>query len=636
MKKRDRDNYFMQIYNKTIDKAFYVALSIVKNQDTANDILQDSYLQVLQSIEKIYDENYLQAWVNKIVTNKAIDYLRKNNRLQVTDFEADENNIVDSYLEETDIDFIPELSFDYSETKRIIGDILNGLPENQRLCIYLKFYSEYTNKEISELLGVGEETIKSRIRYAKNKIEQEVLALEKAGTKLGTFSVLPFIAWLFKEEASAAVFPEKLTSVAAVIGSRSIFEKIAVTVLNTTAKKVVATIAITTIAGATMGALVANYQKEIKDEEIIDNSATSENDKEDIVNIEENIEENISEEISLSNQKIATGYLEVINEKKTEIVAQYKDLYSTPSVVYLETPFVFYRIEDLNADGVGELIITADALIPQNDNRNCYNFATYVYTYVDGKVTPLFGYFLEDSRQWGRIDVTKKIVHMPLGIGGGGMYLDRGAVVRSDTNNQLITGAYSSDQLIDMPENNTYQLFDGIKGLDVNLMFFGGSVHDVTEAEYYAYRADNVPYESYEEMWDLSYVRADNPNVDNIVDLLDTGTSSYYLDDGTKYMISNFSVEQKSDGKYYLSGNLYKENSASKYYSDIRFFDRFSLVEEDVEMEILDGASFFSFRNAYVGNVKDMNSGQFFWNTYGYISLTDNNKVISIMLNDAE
>ena len=108
MKKRDRDNYFMQIYNKTIDKAFYVALSIVKNQDTANDILQDSYLQVLQSIEKIYDENYLQAWVNKIVTNKAIDYLRKNNRLQVTDFEADENNIVDSYLEETDIDFIPE------------------------------------------------------------------------------------------------------------------------------------------------------------------------------------------------------------------------------------------------------------------------------------------------------------------------------------------------------------------------------------------------------------------------------------------------------------------------------------------------------------------------------------------------
>ena len=55
MKKRDRDNYFMQIYNKTIDKAFYVALSIVKNQDTAYDILQDSYLQVLQSIEKIYD-----------------------------------------------------------------------------------------------------------------------------------------------------------------------------------------------------------------------------------------------------------------------------------------------------------------------------------------------------------------------------------------------------------------------------------------------------------------------------------------------------------------------------------------------------------------------------------------------------
>ena len=77
-----------------------------------------------------------------------------------------------------------EVVIDRKETTRLIGEILGTLSPEQRVVTELFYYENLSVKEIAEELGVSENTVKSRLKYARNKIEAGVKELEKKGTKL--------------------------------------------------------------------------------------------------------------------------------------------------------------------------------------------------------------------------------------------------------------------------------------------------------------------------------------------------------------------------------------------------------------------------------------------------------------------
>ena len=84
-------------------------------------------------------------------------------------------------------------------------EILDALPEEQRVAVTMFYYEQMSVKEIAETLGVTENTVKSRLNYGRKKVEKEVRALEKKGTKLYGLAPLPFLMLLFhSQEASAA------------------------------------------------------------------------------------------------------------------------------------------------------------------------------------------------------------------------------------------------------------------------------------------------------------------------------------------------------------------------------------------------------------------------------------------------
>ncbi len=188
---------FTKIYNETIKTAYYVAKRILLDEQAVEDVLQESYIAVYEHLGD-YKAGNFQGWVDTIVANRAKNYLRKKNPILFSQMETEDNAIVE--FEEEKIEFRPEENIDYKETRRLVMNIVDGLSEDQRLTTILFYFEQKSIKEIAMICECSENTVKSRLNYARKKIKEDVLELEKKGTKLYCAPILPFLYWLFREE----------------------------------------------------------------------------------------------------------------------------------------------------------------------------------------------------------------------------------------------------------------------------------------------------------------------------------------------------------------------------------------------------------------------------------------------------
>ena len=200
---------FTRIYNDTIKTAYYVAKRILLDEQAVEDVLQESYIAIYEHLGD-YKAGNFQGWVDTIVANRSKNYLRKKNPILFSQMETEDN--INIEFEEEKIEFRPDEKVDYDETKRLVMEIVDGLSDEQRLSIILFYFEQRSVKEIAEICECSENTVKSRLNYARKKIKEDVLELEKKGTKLYSVSVLPFLYWLFKEEFKACEVPASTTT----------------------------------------------------------------------------------------------------------------------------------------------------------------------------------------------------------------------------------------------------------------------------------------------------------------------------------------------------------------------------------------------------------------------------------------
>lgn len=198
---KKRQVEFQKIYDETYGNSYALAMSMMdKNKEDALDVLQESYIKIFNNVDKVRDTSKIKSWVCKIVANTCRDWQRKRKNVVFSDIDGDEDDgNFEETLENDHKEFDPEESVDYSETKRLMSDILDSLPESQKMCILLHYYEELNVTEIAELLECSEGTVKSRLNYARKKIKIEVEELERKGTKLYSAAPLPFIVWMLKD-----------------------------------------------------------------------------------------------------------------------------------------------------------------------------------------------------------------------------------------------------------------------------------------------------------------------------------------------------------------------------------------------------------------------------------------------------
>ena len=213
------------LYEMTYKKGYSLAIQMVKDEFEAYDIMQESYLVAFNKLETIRDAEKYENWFYTIVANKCRDYLRKHKDVIFSDVLPNEEMEFEETLESNIVEFSPEESVDYSETKRLINEMIQKLSEEQRMCILLFYYEQLSVKEIASTMDCSENTVKTRLAYARKKLETDVKELEKKGTKLYSISIIPFIIWMLRGNEQEIHIPKCLYRDFISTSSKSGFQK---------------------------------------------------------------------------------------------------------------------------------------------------------------------------------------------------------------------------------------------------------------------------------------------------------------------------------------------------------------------------------------------------------------------------
>lgn len=204
------DDSFEKLYRNTYKKLFYSIMHKVGNKEEAKEILQYTYMKACLNIDKLDKPENFYKWTYTIASNKCIDYFKKKKNINFSDVETEDFQID---IEDETEEFNPEKSLDKKELVSYISSELDKLPENQKVCIMMYYFENMKISEIAQVLGCSEATVKSRIKYGKDKLAKSIGEYQKKNDiKLYSVSIVPLLLFCFEEEVKAISINETLLS----------------------------------------------------------------------------------------------------------------------------------------------------------------------------------------------------------------------------------------------------------------------------------------------------------------------------------------------------------------------------------------------------------------------------------------
>ena len=193
---------FTDLYEAFHQDLYYYIYKTVNDAHLAEDLLQDTFLEICQTIGQLQEPAAFVTWSRQIAYHRCTGYFKKRREL-LADEDEDGHSVFDN-IEEDRAEFIPDEALDKEDLKQTIHGILGQLPPEQRSAILLRYFDEISVKEIAEIQGVSEGTVKSRLNYGRKSIKDAVEKYEKKnGIKLHCAGVIPLLLWLFREYAVA-------------------------------------------------------------------------------------------------------------------------------------------------------------------------------------------------------------------------------------------------------------------------------------------------------------------------------------------------------------------------------------------------------------------------------------------------
>jgi RNA polymerase sigma-70 factor (ECF subfamily) len=154
---------FYEVYEEHYDRVRNFILASVKNRWVADDLVQETFLRVLQNLSKIRDQTKISSWIFRIAANLCQDYFRSPSR-KVLCFE-------DNPAGELPIESSLEKEFEQYQTSLLVQDLIKLLPENLRQVIYLCDIKEESYQEAADILGISIENVKVRLHRARKQLK---------------------------------------------------------------------------------------------------------------------------------------------------------------------------------------------------------------------------------------------------------------------------------------------------------------------------------------------------------------------------------------------------------------------------------------------------------------------------------
>ncbi len=153
------------LFEKFAPKMMSVCLRYIKNEQGAQDVLQDGFIKVFQKLNIYENSGSLEGWIRRIIVNTALDQLRKDSKFGYTEDVEEVGYKIESN--------------DFSHDGLMVEDLMNlinQMPEGYKIVFNMFAIEGYSHKEIADLLGISENTSKSQYSrgraYLREKLEK--------------------------------------------------------------------------------------------------------------------------------------------------------------------------------------------------------------------------------------------------------------------------------------------------------------------------------------------------------------------------------------------------------------------------------------------------------------------------------
>lgn len=162
-----KDDVIDDLMNKHGTEILHLAYSYVRNKQTAEDLTQDIFLKCYERLDSFQGRSQVKTWLFRIAINHCKDYLRSwyYRKIQLTDLIADFGMSTDSS---------PEATMMKNDEKNKIHQAIFLLPIKYREIIFLYYFHELSQKEISEICKMNINTVKSRLTTARKLLKKKL------------------------------------------------------------------------------------------------------------------------------------------------------------------------------------------------------------------------------------------------------------------------------------------------------------------------------------------------------------------------------------------------------------------------------------------------------------------------------
>lgn len=164
---REDSRYQRLFFEKYYSRMYAVCFRYSKDEEEAKDILQEGFMKAFDGIRLFKGESSLATWLTRIMTNTAINYLKKRNKNLFASLDEQFTEVAE--VEEQELSKLNELHAEEALA------LLQKLPAGYRSILNLYVFEGYSHKQISALLGISEGTSKSQLSKARALLKKFIL-----------------------------------------------------------------------------------------------------------------------------------------------------------------------------------------------------------------------------------------------------------------------------------------------------------------------------------------------------------------------------------------------------------------------------------------------------------------------------
>jgi RNA polymerase sigma-70 factor (ECF subfamily) len=166
---------FTELVDAYQERVINVCYAFTHSRQDAEDVAQEVFIEIFQSIHDFRGEAKLGTWINRIAINRSLDLLRKKKRKKRTAQLRSLFTLAGSAEEPpAEENSLPDYNVEQKERAQILHNAVKSLPENQGIAITLSKYQDYDNSEIAEIMGITLSAVVSLLHRARKNLHHQL------------------------------------------------------------------------------------------------------------------------------------------------------------------------------------------------------------------------------------------------------------------------------------------------------------------------------------------------------------------------------------------------------------------------------------------------------------------------------